>query len=236
MLQLTPHPPISTQRGITLLESLIAIVVAALGILGILGVQMRTLTDTHTSMRRTQAIRLIEDLSERMKANPNALSSINTYVMGWSSSTPTPQASSVCTNGTSCSQTALASYDIREWKRLVERTLPLGNAATFLALSDSANPSNQRQLGVLIRWRENERADFENNAAQKAYRDAINAGVSMNSDGTVSTNSDGTLGTADPTQCTAGFTCHLQYITVSARCAPDFRNGASSPLFFCPGS
>lgn len=228
MHQLTHSSRNRLQRGITLLESLIAIVVTALGILGILGVQMRTLTDTQTSMRRAQAIRLIEDLSERMKVNPNALSSINTYVMGWTASPPTPAASSACTNGASCSQSALASYDIREWKRLVERTLPLGNAATFLALADSTSTTNQRQLGVLIRWRENERSDFESAAAQKTYRDAINAGASLNSDGTVST--------SDPTQCTAGFTCHLQYIPVSARCAPDFRNGASSPLFFCPGS
>ena len=34
------------QRGITLIESLVAVAVMALGILGILGVQMRTLTDT----------------------------------------------------------------------------------------------------------------------------------------------------------------------------------------------
>ena len=61
------------QRGVTLIESLVAIVVMALGILGILGVQMRTLTDTQTSVRRAQAIRLIEDMGERMKANPSAL-------------------------------------------------------------------------------------------------------------------------------------------------------------------
>ena len=45
MRQLTPLTPSRKQRGITLLESMIAIVVAALGILGILGVQMRTLAD-----------------------------------------------------------------------------------------------------------------------------------------------------------------------------------------------
>ena len=61
------------QRGVTLLESMIAIVLVALGVLGILGVQLRTLSDTQTAVRRAQAIRLIEDLSERMKANPAAL-------------------------------------------------------------------------------------------------------------------------------------------------------------------
>ncbi len=71
------------QRGISLIESMVAIVVMALGILGILGVQMRTLADTQTGVRRAQAIRLIEDLSERMKVNPNALGSLGNYTTGW---------------------------------------------------------------------------------------------------------------------------------------------------------
>lgn len=48
-------------------------VVMALGLLGVVGVQMRTLADTQTGVRRAQAIRLIEDLSERAKVNPSAL-------------------------------------------------------------------------------------------------------------------------------------------------------------------
>ena len=50
----------SQQHGITLLESLIAIVIAALGVIGIIGVQLRTLTDAQNTVRREQAIRLIE--------------------------------------------------------------------------------------------------------------------------------------------------------------------------------
>jgi len=77
------------QRGISLIESLIALVVAALGILGVVGVQMRTLTDTSSTVRRAQAIRLIEDLGERMKANPNALAVIDNYLSDFSHN-PTP--------------------------------------------------------------------------------------------------------------------------------------------------
>lgn len=225
MHQLNHTRKIGKQQGITLLESLIAIVVAALGILGILGVQMRTLTDTQTSMRRAQAIRLIEDLSERMKVNPNALSGINTYVAGWTATPPTTAATKKCVGSTTCTQAELAEYDLKEWKRLVERSLPLGNAATFLALADgdASSITNRRQLGVLIRWRENERED-----ATGTYKDSINTGVSIKS--------DGSIGTKDPTACPANFTCHLQYIPVSARCAPDFRAGNSAPLFFCPGT
>ena len=103
MHRLTPSHPAAARRhrGISLIESLIAIVVMALGILGILGVQMRTLSDTSTTVRRAQAIRLIEDLSERMKVNPNALLNIKEFESGYSKKssdlTATNCASTACT-------------------------------------------------------------------------------------------------------------------------------------------
>ncbi|MGE8317350.1 MAG: type IV pilus modification protein PilV [Comamonas sp.] len=204
------------QRGITLLESLVAIVVAALGILGILGVQMRTLADTQTSVRRAQAVKLIEDLNERMKVNPNALGNIDGYVLPWAAEPAppatrpmTPRVSKLCDTN-DCSHAELAAYDLREWKRAVEALLPLGNAATFPALGESVD-ANRRQLGVMIRWRENEKSTDD------SYMGPINAATGG---GDVS--------------CPEGFTCHLQYLSVSARCAP-FKVG-SSTRYFCPGS
>lgn len=209
------------QRGITLLESLVAIVVAALGILGILGVQMRTLTDTQSSVRRAQAIRLIEDLGERMKVNPNALGNLNTYASSWTATPPTAAAAKNCASAT-CSHGELAAYDLAEWRRTVERTLPLGNANIFLAPGegDAANPNpnpNRRQLGVMIRWRENER-DITDADDRAKYIDAINTGT----------------GGGAAATCPANRTCHLQYIPVAARCAPYF--AGASVQYFCPGS
>lgn len=217
--QLTP----ARQRGITLLESLVAIVVAALGILGIVGVQMRTLADTQTSVRRAQAIRLIEDLGERMKVNPNALANLSEYVSNWApADTPTADATPHCAQA-ACTHAQLAVHDLAEWKQAVERTLPLGNARTFLALGDT-NASNRRQLGVLLRWRENE-ATLTDNADRARYADALNAGASRKADGSVSDK--------DPAACPADFTCHLQYIPVAARCAPYLAD--ATVQYFCPG-
>src|SRR5574344_2836239 len=77
-----PHPTTAhrRQRGITLIESLVALVISVLGIIGILGMQMRTLVDSQTATRRAQAVRLIEDLSERMRVHPNALASLGDYI------------------------------------------------------------------------------------------------------------------------------------------------------------
>jgi type IV pilus assembly protein PilV len=213
-MNLMQHTHQNRERGITLIESLVAIVVAALGILGILGVQMRTLSDTQTTAYRAQAIRLIEDLSERMKAHPNALNNIASYTIGWrAGAAPTPQAAKLCTSATTCTHTEFAAYDLREWKRAVERALPLGDANIFFAPSETVDGS-RRQVGVLIRWRENERDTSSD------YKDSLDTEI-------------GALGGTGAPACGAGFTCHLQYIPVSSRCAPYFAD--TSVQYFCPG-
>ena len=208
MLQQINSFPSRLQRGISLIESLVAIVVMALGILGILGVQMRTLADTQTTVYRAQAIRLIEDLGERMKTNPNALGTINNYVSSFSDE-PTP---GDCSGG--CSHGAQATYDLALWKQAVKATLPLGQASVFLAPGET-DTTNRRQLGVMLAWRENERD------TSSAYKDSLD---------TASTALGG--GTGVPA-CGGGFTCHLQYIPVSGRCAPYF--AGATVQYFCPG-
>lgn len=203
----TTSAKLRRQQGISLLESLIALVVAALGILGIVGVQLRTLSDTQTSVRREQAIRLIEDLSERMKVNPNAMANMSSYVSGWDAT---------LTEGKKCSSAActapeLAAYDLYLWKSFVRTALPLGDANLFVAAGEDVE-SNRRQLGVMIRWRENERK-----GADSSYLSAINVAA------------DG----GSSASCGTGYTCHLQYIPVSARCAP--YKGTSTARYFCPG-
>jgi type IV pilus assembly protein PilV len=205
----TPH----RQRGLTLIESLVAIFVTALGILGILGVQMRTLADTSTTVRRAQAIRLIEDLGERMKANPNALAILGDYVVGWSATPPTPAAKDC--RSVACTPAELAAFDIVAWKTSVQDVLKGGDANVFVPDGENGAAENRRQLGVMVRWPEKERYD-----ADAAYKATISASTDSGSAAT----------------CGAGFICHLQYIPVAARCAPYRASPTSPALYFCAGS
>lgn len=211
------------QRGITLIESLVAIVIAALGILGILGVQMRTLTDTQTTVRRAQAIRLIEDLSERMKVSPNALLGLKNYESDYSEKGSSLSATD-CSGATPCTPAEQAGYDLKQWKTTVEKTLPAAQASIFLAPGETQD-ANRRQLGVVIAWRENERdiADADDKAK---YRDSIDASKFFDADGKA------TSGTDAANACPADKTCHLQYIPVAARCAP-YDNGSGTKVFYC---
>ena len=203
------HTLLQPQRGITLLESLVAIVVMALGILGILGVQMRTLSDTQTGVRRAQAIRLIEDMGERMKANPSALANLSSYVSNFAASPTVPSCASGCTAAN------LATYDVAVWKRTVRESLPLGKASIFVAPGEA--DGNRRQLGVIVAWRENERDGMS--TTDKA---AINATLTAGAGTDTATNA-----------CPADHTCHLQYIIAPARCAPYSPGGVTT--YYCPG-
>lgn len=205
------------QRGISLIESMVAIVVMALGILGIVGVQLRTLSDTQTGVRRAQVIHLIEDLSERIKVNPNALLNIGGYAMAWGTN---PTGAPDC-KATACTTAQIIQYDLQEWKQLVNNTLaPQADTAadataltdaTIFIPADETVASNRRQLGVMIRWRENERSTSAD------YRDPV------------STDATGGAGVT----CDVGWTCHLQYIQVSTRCSPP-NLSSGTPMTFCP--
>jgi type IV pilus assembly protein PilV len=208
---------VPSQRGISLIESMVAIVVMALGILGIVGVQLRTLSDTQTGVRRAQAIHLIEDLSERIKVNPNALLNIGGYAMAWGTN---PTGAPDC-KATACTTAQIIQYDLQEWKRLVNNTLaPQANTAaaataltdaTIFIPADETVASNRRQLGVMVRWRENERSTTAD------YRDPV---------GTAATGGAGVT-------CDVGWTCHLQYIQVSTRCSPP-NLSSGTPMTYCP--
>ena len=224
-----PMPPQSRhrQRGISLIESLIALVITALGILGVVGVQMRTLTDTSSTVRRAQAIRLIEDLSERMKVNPNAIATLDNYLTTFTEkSSALSRPSDDCANG--CTRADQARYDRYRWKQAVE-TLPTGKAQVFIPPAEaSIDAQGRRQLGVMIAWRENERDELYE-GSEKEKKKSIDATQALNATGSL------VSGAGSAATCPDKHTCHLQYIPVSSRCAP-YKAGNGPLQYFCSGA
>jgi len=203
----------------TLLESLAAVVVAALGILGIVGVQMRTLTDTQTSVRRAQAIRLIEDLDERMKAAPSGLATLANYQSNWLNGTPPVPPATDC-QLTQCDPAQLAQFNLSNWMRTVQNVLPKGDANIFLAPGDV--DTDRRLLGVMISWRQN-----ESYTATTAYLDNTDATLERDGTGVFQQGSGGGV------VCPPDRTCHLQYISATNRCTPDYSSNPSVAQYYC---
>ena len=218
-----PHPytPRHHQRGITLLESLVALVISVLGIIGILGMQMRTLVDSQTATRRAQAVRLIEDLSERMRVHPNARDGLMRYMPAGTTIVSdfdhTPDPEDCIGNHPSC---VLFANELATWKGSVENILRLDDAASvFLAPWEDATAPTQ--IGIMVSWRANESADMTEDDLNNLDTTKVREGDEWIS----ATGKDGV-------ECPDGRICHLQYITVAARCA----RSQNDNKIYCPGS
>ena len=60
------------QRGFSLVEAMVALMVLSIGMLGIAGLYVESLRAGRTAIYRTQAINLASDMAERIRANAQA--------------------------------------------------------------------------------------------------------------------------------------------------------------------
>ena len=64
--------PPTDQRGTTLIEVLIALIVLSIGLLGLALLQVTSVQSNHSAYYRSQATVLAHDLADRMRANRTA--------------------------------------------------------------------------------------------------------------------------------------------------------------------
>lgn len=102
----------ANQHGFSLLEVMIALLVLAVGLLGLAALQNMGLRLGHESYQRTQATFLISDIIDRMRANPRGAKNGN-YLVALTS-TP-PAAVQDCSLISCISSTDMANYDLHQW-------------------------------------------------------------------------------------------------------------------------
>jgi type IV pilus assembly protein PilV len=103
----------SSERGYTLVEVLVALVIFSVGLLGIAGLQITSLKANHGSATRTQAVYLAYDIIDRMRANPvAAIAGSYNIAIG---TTPT--------GGT------VAGDDLVAWRQNITNALPVGTVS-----------------------------------------------------------------------------------------------------------
>ena len=108
------------QRGFSLIEVLIALIVMSVGMLGIAGLYVQSLQAGRTSMFRHQAVALSGDVADRIRANP---------VAGATYEDAAGADNGCVATGVDCDAEAMALHDIFLWKQQAGNSLP-GSAAT----------------------------------------------------------------------------------------------------------
>lgn len=116
--------------GFTLLEVLVALFVAALGIAGAAGLQTLALRTEQEALRLSEGARLLASLAERMRANPVAMAlddAANPYLaLDYDVAAGPPAPAALCYADAACDAAGLARFDLFEAAQAVAARFPGG--------------------------------------------------------------------------------------------------------------
>lgn len=112
--------------GFTLVEVLVALVIFAVGLLGIAALHIESLNAGRTALNRTQAVELASDLADRIRANREACT-VGTATCEYESDTGAVTAACETTAG--CTPAELAATDVFRWRAIGATQLPGFDAA-----------------------------------------------------------------------------------------------------------
>jgi type IV pilus assembly protein PilV len=124
----TRHP--ISQKGFTLIEILVSVVILSIGLLGVASLQVQGLKNNQSAYLRSQASILAYDIADRMRTN--SAQAIQGEYDDFDSlgSVPSDPACSTSNNG--CSPAELVETDLFEWARRLN-----GTAESMILLPDA---------------------------------------------------------------------------------------------------
>lgn len=102
-----------SQRGVGMVEVLIALLLMAIGVLGYAALQVRAVEATSQALNRSQAMVILRGLAEEIRVNNAAQSSYPTAISGFANATTAPAlgTNTNCYTATACTSAQLAAFD-----------------------------------------------------------------------------------------------------------------------------
>ncbi len=163
--------------GFSMIELLVAMVVLAIGLLGMAGLQTAGLSNNQSAYYRSQATIAIADIVDRMRSNKVGVDA--GYYQGFntnSSSIPTYQ---TCIDAaTGCNAQQLSDYDKHQWTKLFKN---IDSSNNYIALlPDAVGEINYDVLtkiySVKISWQE---ADWAAGGTKVAKTQDMQVNISL---------------------------------------------------------
>lgn len=139
----------AAQRGVSLLEVLIALLVLSVAALGFAGLQLTALENSTGANHRAHATLIAQDAIGPMQSNPSEL---NRYLTAshWRSRQFTAGAEppnwNRCTSSGPCSASQMADWDIDQISWIAVNSLPQGRALA------QACPFNTNMSCIIVSW------------------------------------------------------------------------------------
>lgn len=130
------------QRGLSLIEVLIAVLVLSVGLLGLAGMNMAGIRNNHNAYMRSQATFMASDMLDRMRINRTEAIVEETYDRNLGDSSPAVEDLDDADFSPS-----MAAQDVNAWLTTLSSVLPSGDG------SIDCNPATE-QCSVTVRWSE----------------------------------------------------------------------------------
>lgn len=167
----------SAQGGASLIEVLVSVVIASIGLLALAGVNAASVRYTKMSQYRAVATQLANDMGERMRANKAGfLNDDYNYTIEFAdqaTKASLPSGNDLCnTAALSCTPAKIAALDLAQWRILVRDQLPEGSV--FLS-----RQAGEVAMDLWVVWRDPAVANTDDSPALTSE---CPDGLSRNSD------------------------------------------------------
>lgn len=150
----------TNQNGSSLVEVMVALFVLAIGLLGILAMQSKSMQFNQSAHVYSQAVYLANDIAERIRMNPTQAS---TYAATYDGVYAAP--SNPCTAAGGCNSAGLAAWDKATWNNLLGSVLPAGNAQIAVVTGSATVPDHVK---VEVSF-DDSRSEGSETATRKTY-------------------------------------------------------------------
>ena len=128
--------PMNRMTGFSLTEVLVAMLVLAIGLLGLAALQIAGVRSNQTAYYRSIATQLAYDIADRMRANPVGVAA---GLYNNNKGTPGTSLTQKCDTA-SCKPDDLAAYDLNQWAYALNNNLPNGSGIVCSITSAYGTP------------------------------------------------------------------------------------------------
>ncbi len=135
---------LSRQKGFTLIEVLVAVVVLGIGLTGMAGLQVVSMRSSQQADQRTHATLLAYDILDRMRTNVVA-SQAGDYDTGMNDDV---SALELCFGiAADCNPSEFADHDRRQWRQTLDNFLSDGRGSIA-----TVTVAGQTQATIIVQW------------------------------------------------------------------------------------
>jgi type IV pilus assembly protein PilV len=145
---------IKKNTGFTLIEVLIAMLVLAVGLLGLAGFQVFSLRNNQSAYNRSQATQLAYDMADKIRANPSEANNLASSIYALTSAAILQTS---CNSSPGCTSALMAQNDRALWNTNIISAL-----GSFGAGSITVDPAT-KVFTITINWDDDRDGDADAN-------------------------------------------------------------------------